>query len=221
MPQEIEITSPEQLEQFERTGQFRVSIFGSARTQPDDPRYQMTYDFAKALAEKNIGVVTGGGPGIMKAANEGHKAGNDSGKTQSFGLTIRLPWEATHNNSLDVHQHFDKFSNRLDEFMRLSNVVVVMPGGIGTCLELFYTWQLIQVGHICHIPIIPIGATWKQLVDWVRSGLLDTEKTISPQDMNMVCPVLNTDEAMEIIDVSHKQFLEAGENYCFNWERYK
>ena len=131
---------------------FRVSIFGSARLQPDSPLYKEVHDLAYNLALKGVDVVTGGGPGLMDAANKGAKDGGK--KTRSIGLPIQLPHETTTNAHLDVKRHHKRFSSRLDEFMRISHAVVVTPGGIGTLLELFYTWQLIQVGHINPRPIL-------------------------------------------------------------------
>ncbi len=215
------ILTDDQIKELEADHDFRVSIFGSARTLPDTPIYEMTRNFAKTLAENNIGVVTGGGPGVMRAANEGHKAGNVSGRSKSIGLTIQLPWENTANRFVDAHLRFDRFSGRLDQFMRLSNAVVVMPGGIGTCLELFYAWQLLQVRHICDIPIITVGATWNLLIDWVRTGLLETEKTIDIEDLGIVIPVDTPDGALKIVIDAYNEFLVAGDDYCFNWRRYK
>jgi hypothetical protein len=199
-----------------------VSVLGSARTAPDDPLYKDIYDFCFGLAQRDIGVVTGGGPGVMEAANSGHNKGNDSSMSESVGLTIELPFEAEGNSYMDRQQHFQKFSNRLDQFMRLSNVVVVMPGGIGTCLELFYTWQLIQVGHICNIPIILYGDMWKKLLEWVKTDLLAGEK-ISPEDMDLVMHAPDMATVNKIIDESLAAFKAADgdESYCLNLNKYQ
>ncbi len=199
---------------------FRVSIFGSARTQPDDEYYQATYDLSHRLAGQDIDVVSGGGPGIMLAANQGHQAGNVSKKSHSIGLTIELPWEPEKNNHIDIHKHCEHFSNRLDTFMRLSNVVVVMPGGIGTALELFYTWQLVQVRHICHTPIILVGEMWHNLYEWVKKDVIGGGKA-SPEDLDNVFPVKNIDEAYEIIMDMKSLYDEYGNRICTNFEKYK
>ena len=122
---------------------FRVSIFGSARTKAEDPEYKIAYELAKELGKRDIGVVTGGGPGQMEAGNKGHK---DACKnSNSIGLTVRLPFEEGGNDFMDMQEHFQRFGNRLDHFMALSNAVVITAGGVGTCLEFFYTLQLTQV----------------------------------------------------------------------------
>jgi len=154
----------------------------------------------------------------MEAGNEGHKS--HDGPARSIGLTIELPFEAEGNEHLDIERHFPKFSGRLDQFMRLSNVVVVMPGGIGTCLELFYTWQLIQVGHICNIPIILYGDMWQKLVEWVRSYPLE-KGLISPKDMDMVCVAKSPEDILKIVDEAHEGFKNAGKDYCLNVKKYQ
>lgn len=215
------ITDSQDLGDLEKNGQFRVSIFGSARMQPGDTFYQMTYHLAKALGEREIGVVSGGGPGIMEAANKGHYDGDTTHTTNSIGLTVRLPFEKEHNNYLDREKYFEKFSGRLDQFMRLSNAVVVMPGGIGTCLELFYTWQLIQVKHICPIPVIVIGKMWRHLLDWIKEDLRDRYKTISPGDLDMVHYAPDIEDAIKIIEDVKTLYDEADGDVCLNHVIYK
>ncbi len=198
---------------------FRVALFGSARIKKDDDFYKQVFELAKRIGQKDIDIVTGGGPGLMEAANSGHKAANN-GNAHSLGLTIRLPWEAQVNIHLDMIEHFEKFSDRLDHFMVLSNVVIITPGGVGTCLEFFYTWQLTQVKHICHIPIILIGDMWKNLMNWVCIGPVK-RGLISNEDMSNVYVVKNNDEAMEIIEKAYEMFLTEGKKYCFNYKKYK
>ena len=151
---------------------FRVAIYGSARIKKNDKNYKSIKELAKRIGEKNIDIITGGGPGTMEAANAGHRAGSKGSTSKSFGLLIRLPREQTANKHLDVKREFKIFSERLDNFVALSNVVVVAPGGIGTLLELFYTWQLVQVKHSCNIPIILLGRQYKFLLKWVRKFLV-------------------------------------------------
>ena len=115
------------------TDYYRVSIFGSARLKPDTPLYKEVYDLAFQLAMRNADIVTGGGPGLMDAANKGAKDGGK--KSRSIGLSIELPYETDANSHLDVKRNHKRFSSRLDEFMRISHAVVVTPGGIGTLLE--------------------------------------------------------------------------------------
>jgi len=155
----------------------------------------------------------------MEAANEGHKQGDKDGKNPSIGLTIELPFEAEGNEYLDIQRHFMKFSNRLDNFMKLSDVIVVMPGGIGTCLELFYTWQLIQVGHVCKMPVILVGSMWEGLIEWVDEHLNKTG-LISPEDMKLVQIVDSMEEVEKIIDEVHAEHKTNKDCMCDNVDKY-
>jgi len=143
-------SSPTVLKQLEDQ-KFRVSVFGSARLEKGHPSYDAAFELGQGLAEKNIDVITGGGPGIMEAAAAGHKVGRSETEAKTIGIGIELPFEQGFNEFMEIKKEFRFFSDRLDQFMLLSNVVVVMDGGIGTALELFYTWQLEQVKHICNI----------------------------------------------------------------------
>ena len=196
-----------------------MSIFGSARTKPEDDLYQDVYDLAKAIGQQGFDIVTGGGPGMMEAANAGHAAGDPDMISDSIGLTIQLPWEAEGNKHLEIKKHFNKFSGRLDHFMALSNVMVVTPGGIGTCLELFYSWQLIQVKHVHPIPVILIGKMWEKLIDWVKKYPLK-DGLISPEDLDQIHVVKNNKEAMQIIMDTHKKWKKSPKS-CSNSTKYK
>jgi uncharacterized protein (TIGR00730 family) len=184
---------------------FRVTIYGSARLKKDDAVYQMVYQLAEECGKHKFDIVTGGGPGLMEAANAGHAQGDQSKESDNIGLTIQLPWEAKGNKHLEIKKHFNKFSNRLDHFAALSSVFVVMPGGIGTCLELFYTWQLIQVKHIKPIPIIVVGKMWAKLIKWVEKNPVK-DGLVSPGDLKHVHIAKNSKEAMKIIMKEHKKF---------------
>lgn len=199
---------------------FRVTIFGSARIKPETERYKQVYELAFEIGKSGFDIVTGGGPGLMEAANAGHRAGDQADVADSIGITVKLPFEESHNKHLDLKKHFQRFSDRLDQFMVLSNVVVVTPGGVGTCLEFFYTWQLMQVKHICAIPIILVGDMWRKLIDWVIDEPLH-KGFISSSDMHNIYCVQNNDQAMEIIQKANEMYLEAGDDYCFNFEKYK
>ncbi|MBU0727759.1 LOG family protein [Patescibacteria group bacterium] len=199
---------------------FRVAIFGSARIKSNDPRYKQIKSLAKMIAKEGMDVVTGGGPGIMEAANKGHKEGRSNNDVHSFGLNIKLPMEQKENKHLDIKREFQRFSERLDYFMYLSNAVVVAPGGIGTLLEFMYTWQLVQVEHTCNIPIILLGKMWGPFIKWIekwplKKGLLDKKDTYH------IFVVKNCSEAMKIIKMTHKEY-EIGEpDFCRNYEKYK
>ncbi len=199
---------------------FRVAIFGSARTKRNDPEYKKIEKLAQLIAEENIDVVTGGGPGLMDAASRGHHKGRKKGNhAHSLGLTIKLPHEQHDGYHLDVKEDFAKFSGRLDKFMQLSNVVVVAPGGIGTILEFFYTWQLIQVKQTCEIPIIMVGSMWKGLIDWVKKQPL-RKKLLNKEDLKTIYFTNTNAQAMKIIMEAKKSF-ESGEHVCRNIEKYK
>ena len=184
---------------------YRVSIFGSARIKEGTSDYTQVYDLAKKLAQNKTDIVTGGGPGLMEAANAGAKDGSPDSK--SFGLHIDLPFETTPNEHLDVTYHHKKFSSRLDEFMRISHAVIVTPGGIGTILELLYTWQLIQVQHISERPIILLGGMWEGLIEWMKSEPLK-KNLISKNDFKNIIIVKDVDEAIEILRPSITNFYE-------------
>ena len=178
------------------TDYFRVSIFGSARIKPNTEEYMEVYDLAKKLAKNNADIVTGGGPGLMEAANAGAKDG--SSKSKSFGLHVDLPFETSPNEHLDITYHHKRFSSRLDEFMRISHAVIVTPGGIGTILELLYTWQLIQVSHISERPIILVGKMWTGLLEWMESEPLN-KQLIDKSDFNNIKIVQNVDEVIVLL----------------------
>lgn len=199
---------------------FRVAIFGSARIKPNDPRYNQIYVLAKMIAAEGMDVVTGGGPGLMEAANKGHKEGRKSKKVHSLGLNIALPMEQETNKHLDVQKDFNRFSNRLDYFMKLSNVVVVAPGGIGTLLELMYTWQLMQVEHTCDHPIILLGDMWRPFINWIEQWPLK-KKLMNESDMMPIFLAGHCRAAMKIIRKAHHDFVHRGPGYCWNYRKYK
>jgi uncharacterized protein (TIGR00730 family) len=192
--------------------EFRVAIFGSARIKKNDKIYKRVFELAKRIGQEKLDVVTGGGPGLMEAANAGHEAGDPRHKSENIGLTIELPFEAKGNKFIEVRKHFDKFSGRLDHFMALSHAFVIMPGGIGTCLELFYTWQLVQVKHLNPVPIIVFGEMWEKLIDWVKEYPLE-KGLISPQDTDNIYIVKSIDEAMDVINATHDKYIADG---CLN-----
>lgn len=188
-----------------RKNDFRVAIFGSARLKKDDKIYKQVYRLAKEIGKNHFDLVTGGGPGLMEAANSGHEVGDKKHRSDNIGLTIRLPWEVKHSKHLEIKRHFNKFSNRLDHFMALSNVVLIMPGGVGTCLEFFYTWQLIQVKHINPIPIILIGKMWQELIKWVKKYPIK-KNLISLGEMDWIFIAKNNKDALKIILKTYKEF---------------
>ena len=203
---------------------FRVAIFGSARTKKGEKTYTFVHTLASMIAENNMDLISGGGPGLMDAASRGHHSGRKKKKnngSHSIGLTINLPFEQHDGFHLDIKKQFNKFSGRLDDFMKLSNVVVVAPGGLGTILELFYTWQLLQVKHICdNVPIILLGPMWKGLIDWMEKQPMK-KKLISPKDLDNIFLVNTCPQAMKIINQAKGEFDKGHGKICLNIKKYK
>ena len=160
-----------------------ISIFGSARTQEGDSNYQLTIDIAEAIAESGYGVISGGGPGIMEAANRGaQKAGGTS-----VGLNIELPFEQQSNPYIDQDKiiNFQYFFVRKVMFVKYAQGFIVMPGGVGTLDELFEAYTLIQTDKVSKFPIILVGRDyWGGLIDWIKETVLK-EKNISPEDLDL------------------------------------
>jgi uncharacterized protein (TIGR00730 family) len=212
--------SQKQIDRLLMNKDFRVTIFGSARIKKNDPVYKQVYKLSHMIAERGLDVVTGGGPGLMEAASKGHKEGNMKSRAHSIGLGIKLPHEQSFNKSVGYHAEFKRFSSRLDNFMLLSNVIVVAPGGVGTLLELFYTWQLMQVKHTCNIPVILMGDMWKGLLEWLKQQPLK-RKYFNKEDLELLYIVKDCNEAIKIIEESYKSFKKGGKNFCLNYKKYK
>lgn len=196
---------------------YRVAIFGSARIREGDPEYNEVFALAKGLAEAGFDVVTGGGPGLMQAANAGHRSAG--GDTHSIGLNIKLPFEQEANKYLDIKKEFDRFSGRLDTFMALSDAVVVATGGIGTLLELFYTWQLVQVQHLCDTPIILFGDMWGPLLAWLKNDV-QNRGLFNSKDMNQIFHLTSTDSVVRLINIVHED-RKNSDHVCVNYDRYR
>ncbi len=194
-----------ELQQLEKD-RFRVCIFGSARIRPEDPTYRTVYEMSRMLAELDIDIVTGGGPGLMEAANRAVRDAAN-GTSQSIGLPIFLPRsQELANKHLDIKSEHKRFSSRLDEFMRLSHAVIVAPGGIGTMLELMYVWQLIQVGMVEERAVVLLDRQlWTGLLDWMREELLG-RKFISPRDFDWIHCVDTPQEALAYVKVELQRF---------------
>lgn len=157
--------------------------------QPGDDLYNDVRLLAAQLAEMGCDIVTGGGPGLMQAANEGEQLGDRANRTRSFGLPIELPTEEQPNPFVERIYRHRTFFTRLHHFVRLSNAFIVVRGGIGTTLEAMMVWQLCQVRHVYDTPLIFIGEMWKELVAWARIPMLEGERRLAdPQDMEIpVC----------------------------------
>ncbi len=199
---------------------FRVAIFGSARIRKSDKLYKEIYQIARMLGEEGIDVVTGGGPGLMEAANSGHKSGSKKSKAHSIGLGIILPKAQKYNTSTDYQKTFNRFTNRLDKFTLLSNAVVVAPGGVGTMLEFFYTWQLVQVKKISSIPIILLGTQWEELIEWLEKWPLKN-KYFTKEDLHSLFLAKDSKEAMKVIDRAYCEFKTGNVEFCKNYKGYR
>lgn len=184
---------------------FHVTIFGSARIKENDREYKDVYRLAEMIGEKGINLVTGGGPGVMRAANAGHNAGSKKNSAYTIGLGIQLPHEQRINPYVDFKMKFTRFSERLDNFLLLSSVIVVAPGGVGTMLELFFSWQLMQVKHASGIPIILLGKQWKGLLKWLRKAPLKN-KFFNKEDLELLHYAKNANEAMKIIKKRYGEY---------------
>lgn len=174
-----------------------VSIFGSARTPEQSETFALTSEIAKKLSEQGFGIITGGGPGIMKAANKGA----NEAKGISVGLNIKLPFEQHPNEYIDIDKsiYFDYFFVRKVMFVKYAQGFVVMPGGFGTLDELFEALTLIQTHKIQHFPIILVGTSfWSGLLEWIKNTLL-AQKTISKEDLDLFKMVDTSDEVVETI----------------------
>ncbi len=203
-----------------RKGQFRVAIFGSARIKKNDVLYKQVMDLGRMLGERDIDIVTGGGPGLMEAANLGHRTGSRETGAYSIGLNIKLPREQKTNKHLDMLKEFSIFSERLNEFMRLSNVIVVAPGGVGTMLEMFYAWQLAQVENVCDIPIILLGGMWDGFGEWLRREPM-RRNYFDREDLRLLFFTRKTGEAIEIIDEVYNEFKKGNKDFCLSYNKYK
>lgn len=183
-----------------------VTIFGSARTSEDHPNYKMAVKIASRLVEHGYGVITGGGPGIMEAANRGAKL--MGGK--SVGLNIELPFEQEGNEFVDKDKaiNFDYFFVRKVMFVRYSQGFIVMPGGFGTLDELFEALTLIQTEKIGRFPIVLMDRKfWSGLMDWVKEIVLKQENNLSPEDLELINLVDTPEEAVQVIDEFYSKYL--------------
>lgn len=180
---------------------YRVTVFGSARILEGDPLFAEVRDLARRLSAAGCDIVTGGGPGLMQAANEGEALGDPEGKTRSIGVRIELPFEQGANPWVEnVYTHRTFFS-RLHQFVRLTDAFVVVGGGIGTTLETLIVWQLLQVRHVHDVPLIFVGDMWRGLVDWARTYMLRGPTPLAnAEDLDIPRCVATIDEAVAAVE---------------------
>ena len=180
-----------------------VSIFGSARTKPGQPYYKLTEEISRLLSDAGFSVISGGGPGIMEAANKGAYYG----KSPSVGLNIQLPHEQSNNPYQNISQTFQHFFARKVMFVKFASAYVVMPGGFGTLDELMEALTLVQTGKTRKMPIILVGSQfWGGLIEWFKTALLE-EKVISPDDLDLVQV---TDDPAAVVSAIFKHYETRG-----------
>ena len=182
-----------------------ISIFGSARTIPEDKYYKLAEEIAAEIVDRGYGVITGGGPGIMEAANKGAKKKNG----KSVGLCIKLPFEDTNNKFIDKDKelNFDYFFVRKVMFVRYAQGFVVMPGGFGTLDEVFEAITLIQTHKVEKFPIILVGSEfWSGMLDWIKETLLKENNNISSKDLELIKIADTKEDVMDILEEFHNNY---------------
>ena len=188
---------------------YRVTIFGSARAKPGTVAYEETKRVSRALAGMGCDIITGGGPGLMQAANEGVKLAGDA--SESMGIRVDLPFEQEVNPFVELAFEHRTFFTRLHHFVLASDAFIVAPGGIGTVLETTMIWQLLQVKHLDRTPLILVGKMWPGFVEWARTSMLEFETPLAgPGDFNIPQCVANGDEAIVLIREHHARWQADG-----------
>lgn len=183
-----------------------VSIFGSARTKPDNPYYKTAEEIAYRLTKRGYGVITGGGPGIMEAGNKGAQRGGG----KSVGLNIELPFEQGSNPYIDRDKlmNFNFFFVRKVMFVKYSQGFIILPGGFGTFDELFEAITLIQTEKILKFPIVLVGKKyWSGLLDWIKESVLQDQGNINPNDIDLLLLVDTAEEAVDEIDHFYSKYM--------------
>jgi uncharacterized protein (TIGR00730 family) len=193
-----------------RRANYRVSIFGSARLQPGTLAYDEVKRLAAELSRMGCDIVTGGGPGLMQAANEGAASVETGARERSVGIRIALPFEQQVNPFVgDAHEH-QTFFSRLHHFALVSDAFVVVPGGVGTLLEMAMAWQLLQVRHLHNVPLILVGAMWPGLLEWARGAMLRPGHELAgPEDLALPICVAGVEEAVALLRVRREEWLRA------------
>jgi uncharacterized protein (TIGR00730 family) len=184
---------------------YRVSIFGSARATPGSVTYEETKRAAEELAQLGCDIITGGGPGLMQAANEG--ASSTPERVQSVGIRIDLPFEQDMNAFISQAFQHRTFFTRLHQFVLTSDAYIVAPGGIGTVLESMLIWQLLQVRHLQDAPLIFVGRMWPGLIEWAKATMLSFEPPLAnAEDLQIPHCVDSADDAIAIIRDHHARW---------------
>ncbi len=190
---------------------YTVTVFGSARIKPEGELYQQVKTLTKQLAELGCDIVTGGGPGLMQAANEGAQAGDPNDETRSIGIRVALPFEKHANPFVEQVYTHQTFYTRLHQFVRLSNAFVIVGGGLGTTLELALVWQLLQVRHVTGVPLILVGEMWKDLVAWAKKHMLSHDPPFADaEDLDIAICVDTIEEAIVVLAPRVEAFKDPG-----------
>jgi hypothetical protein len=196
-----------------RRERYRVAIFGSARAQPGTFVYEEVKRVAAAFAAMGCDIVTGGGPGLMQAANEG--AATAGMPERSTGIRVDLPFEQEANPFVERVFEHQTFFTRLHHFVLASDAFVVVPGGIGTVLETMMIWQLLQVRHVKDVPLILVGKMWSGLVEWAEVSMLDPRLPMAnPEDLQIPRCLDTADEAITLVRELHAGWLATQPNPC-------
>lgn len=201
-----------QLTRLRRTSRsnYRVTIFGSARLQPGTPAYDAVKQLSAGLAELGCDIISGGGPGLMQAANEGAQSVDPAALDRSIGIRIDLPFEQEINPYVGKGYGHGTFFSRLHHFMIASDAFIVVPGGIGSLLELSLAWQLLQVHRLHNTPLILVGKMWESLVGWGREWmLLDGMELASPEDFSIPICASGVEETIALIRDSREAWLKS------------
>src|SRR5579885_421140 len=189
---------------------YLVTIFGSARIEHDSEAYYCVKELAADLTRLGCGIITGGGPGLMQAANEGAASVDATAVERSIGIRIDLPFEPNANPFVGKAYQHKTFFSRLHHFMIMSDAFIVVPGGVGTLLELSMVWQLLQVRKLYDTPLILIGPMWKELVSWARKWMLQDDLELAkPVDLDIPTCVEHNSDAVEIIRLHREKWLKA------------
>jgi predicted Rossmann-fold nucleotide-binding protein len=187
---------------------YRVTIFGSARLKPGTPAYEGVKQLAAELTKMGCDIMSGGGPGLMQAANEGASIVDPEAKHRSIGIRVELPFEQELNPFVGQAYEHRTFFSRLHHFMIISDVFIIVPGGIGTLLELSLAWQLLQVRKLYNTPLILVGKMWADLVEWARRTMLKESSELASEIDFAIPHCVNTiDETIALVRKNRDEWL--------------
>lgn len=193
-----------------RRERYRVTLFGSARAKRGTWVYDTVRQLATALADMGCDIVTGGGPGLMQAANEGAAASAAADRTKNVGIRVDLPFEQEVNPFVEEAYEHQTFFTRLHHFVLMSDAYIVLPGGVGTVLEAAMVWQLLQVRHLHDTPLIFVGKMWTEFVDWAGTNMLRPGfELASPEDMQIPRCVISGEDVIGIVREHQARWLAA------------